>query len=165
MIVVTPKETQVLKSKFNKEANQSNKHISIYLGGSIDYDWQSKVISKIVDSVIDYGRDTIVYNPRKIHSINNQNCHEFLSDESWKDTCIKKSDIIVVNFIRGCEDGLNFLSDDTTRDRLVVFCPYDHKHFNTIKYICDKHRIYFVTKDTLDENNILESLFELNNKK
>lgn len=160
MIVVTPTETCVLTSK----SNEDGKHLSIYLGGSIDYDWHSKVIAKIANSSIDYGRDTVIYNPRKTQSFNDSDCHELLSGESWRDKCTKKSDIIIVNFVPDYEDGLYFLADSELRNRLVVLCPYEHKHFNTIRYVCDEYRIYFVTGNTIDENNILESLCEFISK-
>lgn len=158
MIVVTPKETKVLASKFNEGEGQLTKRLLIYLGGSVDCDWQSKVIAKIDKSNIDYERDIVVYNPRKMHGYSNPDCHELLFNESWKDKCLKKSDIIIVNFVPGHEDGLCFLSDSELRDRLLVFCPYDHKHFNTVKYICMEHGMHFVTGNLLDENDILESL-------
>lgn len=164
MIVVTPKETKFLASKFNEGAEQLTKRLSIYLGGSIDYDWQSKVIAKIDKSNIDYERDIVVYNPRKMHGYSNPDCHELLFNESWKDKCLKKSDVIVVNFVSRHEDGLCFLSDSELRDRLLVFCPYEHKHFNTVRYVCREYGIYFVTGNIINENNILESLYKFINK-
>lgn len=167
MVVVTPEETHVLTSKFNEEAWKLGKHLSIYLGGSIDYDdpksdWQSKVIVRMADTSIDYGRDTVVYNPRKMCGTNTPGWHEFLRDESWKEKCLKKSDIIVVNFVPGYEDrdGFGLLSSSELRDHMMVFCPYDSKSFNTAKYVCEQYGIYFVTGNTLDENDILEALFE-----
>lgn len=160
MIIVTPKETCVLSSK----SNEKDKRLSIYLGGSINYDWQSKVISKIANSSIDYGKDTVVYNPRKMYDSNNSGCHELLYDESWRDKCLKKSDVVIVNFVPGCEDGLYFLTNSELRDHLVVLCPHEHKHFNTVKYICMEYGIHFVTENIINENNILESLYEFINK-
>ena len=164
MIIVTPKEINVLPSKSNEETCQLGKHLSIYLGGSIDYDpesdWQSKVISKITNSSIDYGQDTVIYNPRKTCCSNNPGCYEVLFDESWQSKCLKNSDIIIVNFVPGHEDGLYLLSDSELRDKMIVVCPYKHKHFNTAKYICKEHGVHFVTGKILDENDILESIIK-----
>lgn len=157
MTVVTPKETCIMTHK----CNEDSKHLSIYLGGSVDYDWQSEVIAKIANSSIDYGRHTVVYNPRKMHGTG---CHELLQYESWKDKCLKRSDVILVNFVPGCEDGLGLLSDSDLRDRMIVFCPHDHKHFSTVRYVCREHGMCLVTGSTIDENDILESLYEFINK-
>lgn len=167
MRVITPTDDYVLSTKVNLDTLRSGKHISIFLAGTIDNgssdDWQSKLINRLCDTCLDYGKDTIIYNPRRKQWDSEAGHHEIQRQIAWEQEYLDKADLIVMNLLPDSKSPISLmeLGQYANSGKLIVFCPNIFYRYENVKFLCEKFYIPLVDHQSIDENDIFNELANL----
>lgn len=164
MRVITPTDDYTLSTKVNLDALRAGKHISIFLAGTIDNgdseNWQAKLISRLCDTCLDYGRDTIIYNPRRDNWDPEAGYHEIQKQIAWEQEYLEKADLIVMNLLPDSKSPISLmeLGQYATSGKLIVFCPNNFYRYDNVKFMCEKYYIPLIDHRNIDESDIFNEL-------
>lgn len=164
MRIITPTDDYTLSTKVNLDALRAGKRISIFLAGTIDNgdskNWQSKLISRLCDTCLDYGRDTIIYNPRREHWDSDAGHQEVLQQIAWEQEHLDKADLIVMNLLPDSKSPISLmeLGQYASSGKLIVFCPNNFYRYDNVKFLCEKFYIPLIDHQSIDENDIFNEL-------
>lgn len=167
MRVITPIDDYTLSSKINTNALSKGYHISIFLAGTIDNgeseNWQDNLINRLCDTDIDFGRDTVIYNPRRANWDKDAGYAEIQKQIAWEQEYLEKADLIVMNLIDDSKSPISLLElgQYAASGKLIVFCSPKFYRYDNVKFICEKYYIPLIDYKDIDVSDMFNELSKI----